>query len=79
MKGSLVMEKNFALEYTEIEFLSNDEICIQNEDTCDIYSIMGIYKFHHEFKETIYKVIPGNSGLNYTFVLEDATEKVRLK
>lgn len=78
-KGSLVMEKDFALEYTDIEFLSNNEICIRNDNTCDIYSIRGIYKFHHEFKEAIYKVIPGTSGLNYTFVLEDATEKVRLK
>lgn len=79
MKGDLVMEKDFALEYTEIEFLSNNEICIRNEDTCDIYSIRGIYKFHHEFKKAICKVLPGNSGLNYTFVLEDTTEKVRLK
>lgn len=79
MRGSLVMEKDFSLEYTEIEFLSNNEICIRNENTCDIYSIRGVYKFHHEFKDTIYKVIPGNSGLNYTFILEDTTEKVRLK
>lgn len=78
-KGSLVMEKDFAMEYTDIEFLSNNEICIRNENTCDIYTIRGIYKFHHEFEETVYKIIPGGSGLNYTFVLEDATEKVRLK
>lgn len=78
-KGGLVMEKDFALEYTDIEFLSNNEICIRNENTCDIYSIRGIYKFHYEFKEAIYKILPGTSGLNYTFVLEDATEKVRLK
>ena len=78
-KGNLVMKKDFAMEYTAIEFLSNNEICIRNENTCDIYTIRGIYKFHHEFKETIYKIIPGGSGLNYTFVLEDATEKVRLK
>lgn len=78
-KGGLVLEKDFAMEYTDIEFLSNNEICIRNENICDIYTIRGIYKFHHEFEETIYKVIPGSSGLNYTFVLEDATEKVRLK
>lgn len=78
-KGGLVLEKDFAMEYTDIEFLSNNEICIRNENICDIYTIRGIYKFHYEFEETIYKVIPGSSGLNYTFVLEDATEKVRLK
>lgn len=77
--GGLVMEKDFGLEYSQIEFLSNNEICIRNENICDIYTIRGIYKFHHEFDEQLYQVIPGEIGLNYTFVLKDATEKVRLK
>lgn len=77
--GKLVMEKDFEMDYTSIEFLSNNEICIMNENTCDIYSIRGIYKFHYEFDREIYKIIPGGSGLNYTFVLKDTTEKVRLK
>lgn len=79
MSGKLVLEKDISMEYTDIEFLSNNEICIHNEDTCDIYTIHGIYKFHHEFEQKLYRIIPGNSGLNYTLVLEDTTEKVRLK
>lgn len=79
MSGKLVLEKDISMEYTDIEFLSNNEICIWNEDTCDIYTIRGIYKFHHEFEQKLYRIIPGNSGLNYTLVLEDTTEKVRLK
>lgn len=78
-EGGLIMEKDFGLEYTQIEFLSNNEICIRNENTCDIYTIHGVYKFHHEFDQQLYQVIPGGIGLNYTFVLKDATEKVRLK
>ncbi len=79
MSGKLVLEKDISMEYTDVEFLSNNEICIRNEDTCDIYTIHGIYKFHHEFEQKLYRIIPGNSGLNYTLVLEDTTEKVRLK
>lgn len=79
MSGKRVLEKDISMEYTDIEFLSNNEICIRNEDTCDIYTIHGIYKFHHEFEQKLYRIIPGNSGLNYTLVLEDTTEKVRLK
>lgn len=79
LKGKLVIEKDFDLDYTSIEFLSNNEICIMSENACDIYSIKGIYKFHYEFKQNLYKVIPGGMGLNYTFILRDATEKVRLK
>lgn len=77
-KGSLVMEKDFDLEYSRIEFLSNNEICIRNETACDIYTMRGIYKFHYEFDRELYEILPGG-GLNYTFVLSDATEKVRLK
>lgn len=77
-KGSLVMEKDFDLEYSRIEFLSNNEICIRNETACDIYTIRGIYKFHYEFDQELYEILPGG-GLNYTFVLSDATEKIRLK
>lgn len=78
-KGRLVMEKDFDMEYTKIEFLANNEICIRNRTTCDIYTVRGIYKFHHKFDEELYQVIAKNSGLNYTFVLKSATEKVRLK
>lgn len=79
MNGNTVMEKDIAEEYTDIEFLSGDEICIRNENVCDIYTIRGIYKFHYEFNGELYKVIPGASGLNYTFILNNTTEKVRLK
>lgn len=78
-KGDLVMEKDIEMDYETIEFMSNDEICIRNENVCDIYTLHKTHKFHYEFESDIYKVIPGNSGLNYTLLLKDATEKVRLK
>ena len=78
-KGNLVTEKDFEMEYTSIGFMSNNEICIRNETVCDIYTIRGIYKFHHEFEDNLYQVIPGGAGLNYTFILEGITEKARLK
>lgn len=78
-KGNMILEKDFAIEYNSIEFLSNDEICIRSENICDIYTVRGIYKFHYEFDGVLHKVIPGLSGLNYTFVLNETTEKVRLK
>lgn len=78
-KGNFVLEKDFDMEYTEIEFLANNEICIKNDTACDIYTIRGIYKFHYEFDEEIYKVMSSGRGLNYTFIMESATEKVRLK
>lgn len=79
MNGKLALEKDISMEYTDVEFLSNHEICVRNENICDIYTIHGIYKFHHEFEEKLYKIISGSSNLNYTLVLENTTEKVRLK
>jgi len=54
-------------------------LCITNENACDIYTIHGIYKFHHEFEQTLYKIISEGGALNYTLILEDTTEKIRLK
>lgn len=79
MKGEPVMETDFDLDYNTVEFLSNNEICIRNENACDLYTMRGVYKFHYEFDEELYQVLAEGRGLNYTFVLSDATEKVRLK
>lgn len=78
-EGKTVMEKDFSIGYSNIEFLSNGEICILGTHACDIYTIRGTYKFHSEFDREIYEVIPGNSALNYMFILNDAIESVRLK
>lgn len=79
MNGNTVMEKDFEMEYTSVQFLSSREICISNENTCDIYTVRGIHKFHYEFDKELYQVISTGAGLNYTFILNDVTERVRLK
>lgn len=79
MRGKLILEQDIGLEYEKIEFLAGREICVRSRTVCEIYTLGGVYKFHYEFPGELYKVIPGASGLNYTFVLSGATEKVRLK
>ena len=79
MRGSLMMEKDFSMEYSRIELLSNNELCISDATTCDIYTTRGIYKFHYEFDTELYRVIAGSNGLNYTFILNGITQQVRLK
>lgn len=78
-EGKTIMEKDFSMAYSDIEFLSNDEICIRDTYACDIYTIRGTYKFHYEFDQELYKIIPDKSILSYMFVLNDAIERVRLK
>lgn len=79
MRGSEVMDKDFDTEYTKIGFLSNSEVCIMNDYSCDIYTVRGIYKFHYDFDDKIQEIIAGGTGLNYTLVLDGITERVRLK
>lgn len=78
-KGKLRMETDFSLEYDNVSFLSNGEICVQNETACDLYTVGGVYRFHYEFENILYCVIPGKMGLNYSFVTDNETQKVRLK
>ncbi len=79
LNGKLMMEENSDLEYTGVELLSSNEVCMFNKSECDIYTIRGVFKFHYEFEEELYKVIPGGSDLNYTFILNGITEQARLK
>lgn len=79
LNGKLMMEENTELEYSGVELLSSNEVCISNKTICDIYTVRGVFKFHYEFEEELYGVIPGVSNLNYTFILNGSTEQVRLK
>ena len=77
--GKLLMDELSDMEYSNIELLDSNEICLYNRTICDIYTIRGVFKFHHEFEDELYYVMPGGSGLNYTFILNGVTEQVRLK
>lgn len=79
LSGELVMDEPSDVDYTNIELLDSNEICLYNRTICDIYTIRGVFKFHHEFENELYYVIPGGTSLNYTFILNGVTEQVRLK
>ena len=79
LTGKLCMETTLETEYTAVELLSSNEVCVRNRNACDIYTTRGVYKFHHEFDEELYAVIPGKGSLNYTFVLDGVTTQTRLK
>lgn len=79
LNGKMKMEESTDLEYSNVELLSSNEVCISNGTVCDIYTAQGVFKFHYEFENELYGVIPGGSSLNYTFILNGVTEQVRLK
>ena len=67
------------MDYTNIEFLENNEICITNDTECRIYSLYGVERFHYTFEKELYKVFSGVTQMDYTFILDGTTEKVKIK
>lgn len=79
LRGSEVMSKDFSMEYQEISFLENDEICIRNDLECAIYTLRGIEKYHANFEKSIWKIISTSKIRDYIFVVDGETLKIRLK
>jgi hypothetical protein len=79
MKGKLMMENDTELEYTQIEFLDNHELCLTNEYSCELYTGHGILRFQYTFDSEIRKIISNGIGTGYTFILDGITEEVSLK
>ncbi len=78
IRGKLVRSFEFSMEYDEITFLSNDEICIRNDLECSIFTLRGIRRFHYNFEQDIHKVIYVK-GRRYIFLMDQTTDKIVLK
>lgn len=78
LRGNCIMETDTTMVYDRIEFLSNHEVCLINKYECEIYTIHSIQKFTYSFDKEIYKILYKGIGSNYIFILDGATEEVRL-
>ena len=67
------------MDYQDIEFLKNHEICIRNEYECEIYTLRGVKRFSYKFDQALHKIFSDSLSRRYTFILDDAIEKVKLK
>lgn len=79
MRGKTIMENDTTIPYDSIEFLSNNEICVNNTTRCEIFTVHSIKKFEYEFDKELYKVFATNGTQNYTFIFKDTIEEVKLK
>ena len=77
--GKHVLSKDFTMDYENVDFLGNGEICIRNATECQIYNTYGVKKFSYTFDTPLYDVISDGSQNGYIFIMEGTTEKVRLK
>ena len=79
IKGAKVREVGISIDYNQIELLGNQDICIYNDNQCEIINRKGIRKLLCTFDKSLYKVISTAAQRNYTFILEGETRRVKLK
>lgn len=79
LRGAQVVSKDFEMEYDEIGFLENDEICVRNELECAIYTLRGVQKYHANFEKNIWKVMSVGRIRDYVFLVDGETQRIRLK
>ena len=73
------MQKAVNATYTDISFMSNDEILLSNGVDVSIYTLTGIEKFKYTFDEQIYNILPGDGSKRYIFIKEGKTDMVRFR
>lgn len=79
IKGDLILEQDFEMDYTDIVFLQNNLLCIRNEKQCVLYTMRGSKRFEHTFDRSIYNVISGSGQRDYLFILSGETDRIKLK
>ena len=79
MKGRLILEQTFDLDYTDIGILQNGLLCIRNEKSVQLYTMRGNKRFDYTFDHSIYDVISGSGQLNYWFIMSGETNRIKLK
>ncbi len=79
LRGAEVLSKDFEMEYEEIGFLENDEICIRNDLECAIFTLRGVQKFHANFDKSIWKIMSVAGIRDYVFLIDGETQRIRLK
>jgi hypothetical protein len=79
MNGNVVMENDTEIAYEDIEFLDNNEICVRDDYSCELFTIHSIRKFSYTFEKDLYKILSGTDSQNYTIILDGEIDEVRLR
>jgi hypothetical protein len=79
MSGNVVMENDTEIAYEQIEFLDNNEVCVRDAYSCELFTIHSIRKFSYTFDRELYKILSGTDSQNYTLILDGEVDEIRLK
>ena len=73
------MENDTELFYDTIRFLSNNEICVRNEEQCELFTKHSVKKFSYTFDNRFLYAESLDRYQNYILIFQGTTEEVRLK
>lgn len=79
LNGSEVTSISLDMSYEDVYFLNNHEICVQNSEQCQIYTLHGVKKFESAFTSELYFVMNRFGVRNYAVLMEGSTEQIRCK
>ena len=79
LHGFRTLKKKIDQSYETIDFLRNNEIVVNNNGLIQIYNIQGFKKFEYDFKEPIYKIIPGGTIHRYYLIKPNITDEIHIK
>jgi hypothetical protein len=79
LNGKVIQNLEPSLASQEVYFLENDEICIRNELSCEIYTLRGVRRFHYTFSENVWQILSAGSYGRYILLMEKTTDLIKLK
>ncbi len=79
LNGTEIANVSLDVSYDDVYFLDNHEICVQNNEGCQIYTLYGVKKFASDFDEDLYYVMNRLGVRNYSVLMEGSTKQIRCK
>ena len=73
------MENDTAISYTNVEFLSNNELLVKDTYNLELFTVHSIKKFKYTFDVPVHAMLYRGGLTDYTLVTDNAMEEVRLK
>ena len=78
-RGRLTMSRDFEMDYDEIGFLSDGEVCIRSDWEVALVSKRGVERFRHSFDTALLCVVPERFHMYYTFIFDGMIQRIRLQ
>lgn len=78
LHGKQLFSEIFTEGYNNCYFMKNGETVVTDGQVLSIYNKYGVQKFHYDFGEGIYRMIPWEGNRNYVLIHKESIERIRI-